>query len=130
MVSQARLHDAFGEIIYAVAIADGLIQEEEIEVIEEKLAEFSWGYDAKWSFNWERKKETELKDAYLKALDTLKENGPTTSYYDLMNLLEEVAKASDGFEKNEGRVISIFNKSLKSHFLEFLDENGLMKKNS
>ncbi len=127
MVSQARLHDAFGEIIYAVAIADGLIQEEELKLIDEKLAQFSWGEDAKWSFNWERKKETQLKEAYLKALDTLKENGPTKSYYDLINILEEVAKVSDGFEKKEGRVISIFNKSLKSHFLEFLDENGLVK---
>ena len=126
MVSQARLHDAFGEIIYAVAIADGLIQEEEIKVIDEKLAQFDWGEDAKWSFNWERKKETKLKDAYLKALETLKENGPTPVYYDLIKLLEEVAKASDGFERKEGKVISIFNKSLKSHFLEFLDENGLM----
>ncbi|MFK7774841.1 MAG: TerB family tellurite resistance protein [Saprospiraceae bacterium] len=125
MVSQARLHDAFGEIIYAVAIADGLIQEEELKLIDEKLAQFSWGEDAKWSFNWERKKETKLKEAYLKALDTLKENGPTASYYDLINILEEVAKASDGFEKKEGRVISIFNKSLRSHFLEFLDENDL-----
>ena len=67
MISQARLYDAFGEIIYAVAIADGLIQKEEVKVIEERLAQFSWGNDAKWSFNWERKKETELKDAYLKA---------------------------------------------------------------
>lgn len=125
MVSQARLHDAFGEIIYAVAIADGLIQEEELKTIDEKLSQVSWGKDAKWSFNWERKKETQLKEAYLKALDTLKENGPTPSYYDLINILEEVAKASDGFEKKEGQVISIFNKSLRSHFLEFLDENGL-----
>ena len=125
MVSQARLHDAFGEIIYAVAIADGLIQEEELKLIDEKLAQFSWGEDAKWSFNWERKKETKLKEAYLKALETLKENGPTPSYYDLINILEEVAKASDGFERKEGQVISIFNKSLRSHFLEFLDENGL-----
>ena len=127
MVSQARLHDAFGEVIYAVAIADGLIQEEELKVIDEKLTQFSWGGDAKWSFNWERKKETQLKDAYLKALETLKENGPTPSYYDLINILEDVAKASNGFERKEGQVISIFNKSLKSHFLEFLDQNGLVK---
>ena len=126
MVSQARLHDAFGEIIYAVAIADGLIQEEELNVINEKLSNFPWGEDAKWSFNWEVKKETQLKDAYLKALDTLKENGPHPNYYDLINILEEVGKASNGFERKEGRVISIFNKSLRAHFLEYLDENGLI----
>jgi uncharacterized membrane protein YebE (DUF533 family) len=52
MVSQARLHDAFGKIIYAVAIADGLIQEEELKLIDEKLTQFSWGEDAKWSEQW------------------------------------------------------------------------------
>jgi len=72
-----------------------------------------------------KKKETQLKEANLKALETLKKNGQTESYYDLINILEEVAKASDDFEKKEGKVISIFIKSLKSHFLEFLDENGL-----
>lgn len=127
MVSQARLHDAFGELIYAVAIADGLIQEEEINVIDEKLKEFSWGEDAKWSFNWERKKGTQLKDAYLSALETLKENGPHPNYYELIELLEDVAKASDGFEKKEGQVISIFNKSLRAHFLEYLDEHKLTR---
>jgi len=128
MVSEAKLRDAFGEIIYAVAIADGLIQEEEINVINEKLANYDWGEDAKWSFHWERKKETKLKEAYLKALETLKENGPHPNYYELIEILEDVAKASDGFERKEGQVISIFNKSLKAHFMEYLDENGLVRK--
>ena len=39
MVSKTRLYDAFGELIYAVAIADGLIQEEETAVIERTLAD-------------------------------------------------------------------------------------------
>ena len=127
MVSQAQLYDAFGEIIYAVAIADGLIQEEEMDVVNEKLAHFSWGKDAKWSFNWEKKKKSELKDTYLKALETFKENGPHPDYYQLIELLEAIAKASGDFEKKEGQVISIFNKSLQSHFLEYLTENSLTK---
>jgi len=126
MVSETKLYDAFGEIIYAVAIADGMIQDEEIKVIEEQLAKYTWGENAKWSFNYERKNETQLKEAYLKSLHTLKENGPHENYYDLINILEEVAKANDDFEKKEGRVISIFNKTLRSHFLEYLDENGLV----
>jgi len=128
MISQARLHDAFGEIIYAVAIADGLIHEEELKVVDEKLQDFSWGKDAKWSFHWEKKKGTELKVAYLRALETFKENGPTPHYYELIEILEDIAKASDGFEKKEGQVISIFNKSLQLHFMEYLDENGLTRK--
>jgi len=130
MISEARLHDAFGELIYAVTIADGLIQEEEIKVIDEKLEDVSWGAAAKWSFNWERKKGTDLKTAYLSALDTFKEHGPTPHYYELIGILEDIAKASDGFERKEGQVISIFNKSLRLHFLDYLDENGLARRKS
>ena len=127
MVSETRLYDAFGELIYTVAVADGMIQDEEIKVIEEKLQDYKWGDDVKWSFNYEKKKGSDLKETYLKALETFKEYGPHPDYYNLIELLEEVAKASNGFEKKEGRVISIFNKSLKAHFLEYLTENGLRR---
>jgi len=127
MVSETRLYDAFGELIYTVAVADGMIQDEEIKVIEEKLQEYKWGTDVKWSFNYEKKKGSDLKETYLKALETFKEYGPHPDYYNLIELLEEVAKASNGFEKKEGRVISIFNKSLRAHFLEYLTENRLKR---
>ena len=39
MVSKTRLYDAFGELIYTVAIADGIIQEDEVKIIEERLKE-------------------------------------------------------------------------------------------
>lgn len=127
MVSKTRLYDAFGELIYTVAIADGIIQDDEIKVIEDRLKEFEWGEEVKWSFNYEKKKGSDLKDTYLKALDTFKEYGPHPDYYNLIELLEDVAKASDGFEKKEGRVISIFNKSLRAHFLEYITDNKLKR---
>lgn len=127
MVSKTRLYDAFGELIYTVAIADGIIQDDEVKVIEERLQEFEWGEEVKWSFNYEKKKGSDLKETYLKALETFKEYGPHPDYYNLLELLEDVAKASDGFERKEGRVISIFNKSLRAHFLEYLTENKLKR---
>ena len=127
MVSKTRLYDAFGELIYTVAIADGIIQDDEVKIIEERLKEFEWGEEVKWSFNYEKKKGSDLKETYLKALETFKEYGPHPDYYNLLELLEEVAKASDGFEKKEGRVISIFNKSLRAHFLEYITENRLKR---
>ena len=127
MVSKTRLSDAFGELIYTVAIADGIIQEDEVKIIEERLKEFEWGEEVKWSFNYEKKKGSDLKETYLKALETFKDYGPHPDYYNLIELLEDVAKASDGFDRKEGRVISIFNKSLRAHFLEYLTENGLKR---
>lgn len=125
MVSKTRLYDAYGELIYAVAIADGHVQEEEIETIQQILEGHSWAQEVKWSFDYELKKGNSLKDTYLKALDTLKENGPHREYAYLIEILEKVAQASDGVQKKEGRVISIFQKSLRAHFIEYLQENEL-----
>ena len=90
MVSKTRLYDAFGELIYTVAIADGIIQEDEVKIIEERLKEFEWGEEVKWSFNYEKKKGSDLKETYLKALETFKDYGPHPDYYNLIELLEDV----------------------------------------
>lgn len=126
MVSKTRLYDAFGELIYAVALADGMIQQEEIATLEKVLAEHPWGKEIRWSFNYEIKKENQLMETYNKALETLKENGPHPDYAYLIEVLEAVAAASDGFQKKEGQIISNLQKSLKSHFLQYLDENFLL----
>ena len=34
MVSRAKLYDAFGELIYAVAMCDNVIQEEEVKAMD------------------------------------------------------------------------------------------------
>ncbi len=126
MVSQTRLNDAFGELIYAVAISDGMIQEEELETLKQFLEDHPWGKEIKWSFDYERKKGNALMDTYQKALDTLKEHGPHKDYYKLVELLEAVANSSNGFQKKEGQIISNLQKSLRSHFLEYLDHNNLL----
>lgn len=125
MVSKTRLYDAFGELIYSVAIADGMIQKEEVNTLEEILEGHPWAKEIKWSFDYERKKNHTLRDTYLKALDTLKENGPHPEYRYLIEVLEKVAESADGFSKTEGVIISNMQKSLKAHFMEFLEENKL-----
>ena len=37
--NQEKLYEAFGELLYVVAMADGMIQEEEIETLENVLSE-------------------------------------------------------------------------------------------
>jgi uncharacterized tellurite resistance protein B-like protein len=127
MISKTRLYDAFGELIYAVALADGLIQQEELDKIDEVLKSHPWGKDVKWSFDYEARKGNNPKDAFNKALDLFKENGPDPDYYNLIDIVEQIAGSSDGVDENEKAVIEGFQTSLKNHFLEFLDENGLMK---
>ena len=128
MVSKTRLIDAFGELIYAVAIADGMIQPEEIKSLEKMLKGHPWASEIQWSFNYEMKNKNSLKDSYQKALETLKENGPFRDYHYLVEIIEKIAEASGGTDKSEKIVIDGFQKSLRDHFLEFLDENGLLTK--
>ena len=98
MVSPTRLNDAFGELIYAVAISDGMIQEAEVETLQKFLAEHPRGKDIQWSFAYERQKGNSLMDTYNKALETLKENGPHPDYAYLVGVLEAVAEANAGFQ--------------------------------
>ncbi len=128
MVSKARLLDAYGELIYSVAIADGMIQPEEVEKLKSMLKDHPWAKDIQWSFDYEQKHHNAIRDTYLKALGTFKEHGPFEDYYYLVEILEKIAGASGGIQKNEKTVINSFQTSLREHFLNFLDENGLLKK--
>lgn len=128
MVSKSRLLDAFGELIYSVAIADGIVQPEEIETLKEQLKGHPWAREIQWSFDYELKKNHSLKDTYEKALETLKEHGPHEEYAYLVDVIQKIAASSEGIDRTEGRVISNFQQSLRSHFIQYLDEHGLMKK--
>jgi hypothetical protein len=126
MVSKTRLFDAFGELIYAVAIADGMIQPEEIKKLEDLLSGHPWASEIQWSFDYELKNKNDLKDTFQKALETLKENGPFEDYNYLVEIIEKIAASSEGIDKKEEIIIKDFQQSLRDHFLEFLDENGLL----
>ena len=128
MVSKTRLIDAFGELIYVVAIADGMVQPEEIKTLEELLKGHPWASEIQWSFDYELKNQNDLQDTFQKALETLKENGPFEDYTYLVEVIEKIAASSDGIDQSENKIISNFQKSLREHFLEFLDENGLLIK--
>ena len=128
MVSKTRLLDAFGELIYAVAIADGVIQPEEIGTLQKLLEGHPWANEVQWSFDYEMKNKSSLENTYQKALDTLKAHGPFEDYHNLVEIIEKIAASSEGIDKNEKTVITSFQKSLREHFLQFLDENGLLTK--
>ena len=52
--NQEKLYEAFGELLYVVAMADGLIQEEELSALDEVLKGHPWAADIQWSFNYLR----------------------------------------------------------------------------
>jgi len=124
MISKEQLYDAFGELIYAVAKADGLIQIEERLTLEKILADHPWASQIHWSFNYESTKEMDPEESYLKALDILKEYGPDPDYIYLLDVLKQVAAASDGIDADEQKVIDSFQSDLYKRFLKDAEENN------
>jgi len=116
MKNTEKLIEAFGELIYVVAMADGAIQKEELSVIENKLANHKWGEDIKWSFDYEVKKNTSVEELYKKVITYCEMHGPDPEYQFLLNLVEEVAAATNGIDKDEKEVMDGFVYDLTEKF--------------
>lgn len=111
-----KLYEAFGELLYVVAMADGFIQEEEISALERVLAEHPWAADIKWSFNYERKKERAVEEVYARVLDYCTNAGPSPEYQNMIEVMEAMAKASDGIDQEEKEVMDGFSNTLIQKF--------------
>lgn len=112
MVNKEKLFEAFGELIYAVAKIDGAVQPEEVEKLKSLFQYKTGGEEIIWSFNYESKKGNDVKYAYEKALGVMIEYGPYDGYPELIRILNEVAKASNGIEESERFLISRFEEDL------------------
>ena len=126
-MSPAQLHDAFGELIYAVALADGHIQAEETAKLKELLANHPWGKDIQCSFDYETRKGRDVREAYDKALLVLKDHGPDPEYAFLVEVVNAIAEASGGVDAKEKAMIDGFQESLYQHFLDYMDEHRLIE---
>lgn len=115
--SKEKLYDALGELIYAVAQADGLIQKQEVERLHQVLLAHPWSREIQWSFNYENRREQSVEEAYSKAIETCKEFGPSREYAFLFEVLQAVAEASHGVDTNELEIIQRLKGDLKQHFV-------------
>lgn len=114
--NQEKLYEAFGELLYVVAMADGLIQEEELSALDEVLKGHPWAADIQWSFNYERKKSSSVEEVYAKVLDFCKYNGPHPEYQKMIEVMEAVANASAGVDQEEQDVMDTFVQTLTEKF--------------
>lgn len=125
MKLQEKLYDAFGELIYVVAMSDGKIQPEELEVIEKKLATHPWGESIKWSFNYEVKKEQPIDELYRNVISYCEMHGPDEEYTFLLEVINDLAVASSGMQAEEQAVIDSFAYELTTKFKADIDRiNG------
>ena len=119
-----KLYETFGELLYVVAMADGLIQEEEVSALETVLAEHPWAADIKWSFNYERKKERGVEEVYAKVLDYCTHAGPSPEYQNMIEVMEAIAKSSNGVDTDEKEVMDTFANTLIETFKK--DMKGIL----
>ncbi|MCU0390320.1 MAG: TerB family tellurite resistance protein [Thermoflexibacter sp.] len=126
MVNKEKLLEAFGELVYAVAKIDGTVQHEEIEKMKDIFQHKKGGSEVIWSFNYEDKQNTSVKDAYEKALSVMIEFGAYEGYTELINILNEVAKASNGIDESERFLISRFEEDLKRGLQMIANRGKLM----
>ena len=117
-INKEKLYEAFGELIYVVAMADGEIQDTEIVALKKIVNEHLLGADIKWSFDYEARNKMNTADTYQKVLNTCQAYGPTEEYLLLIDLLEKVAAASAGIDEKEQQVINDFQADLIARFKE------------
>jgi hypothetical protein len=117
-MTKERLYEAFGELLYALAQVDGVVQPEELSKIKALLSPYRWGETVLWSFNYEHGKSGNMKDIYQKAFNCFAEYGAFAEFYELMEVLEKVAAASNGISIEERQLIDGFKHDLREVFLK------------
>ena len=120
MKEKEKLYETLGELLYAVAVADGVIQPSETDRLQEIVSNHSWGKTIKWSFDYEARKQNTFQDVYNKVINYCHSYGPAPEYNEFLELISLVADASEGIDKHEELVISNFSKHLVERFKEDL----------
>jgi uncharacterized tellurite resistance protein B-like protein len=116
MTNKSYLYDAFGELIYLVAMADGGIQQEEISALEKILNNHPWAKEISWSFNYEASKNNDPEDIYKKVIMACHDNGPDPEFTFMIEVMEAVAEASKGKDAAEEARIKGFVHDLTERF--------------
>ena len=122
MNDKEKLYDAFGELIYTIAMADGIIQDEELDALQNILENHPWASQISWSFSYESSKGADVDEVYNKVIDFCKHYGPTEEYAEMIDVMKKIADASDGVDFNEEIIIESFQNDLRDHFNTELDK--------
>lgn len=107
-----ELQEAFGKVIYAVAKIDGEVQQVEVDVFREVIANHEWAKNVTLSFDNEYKLDRNANIVFLKAMKAFRFNGQSEHYPFFIDLLEQIALAHDGVVPEERRMIERFKQGL------------------
>lgn len=124
MTDKERLFEAFGELLYVIAMADGLIQEEEVTALKAIIKDHEMAAEIKWSFDYEMAKKSDPEEVYKKVIDVCHHYGPSPIYADFKRAITTIANASDGIDGAEQEKINSFSRDLVARFQRDLEERN------
>jgi len=116
MDKKTYLYDAFGELMFLVAMADGAVQAEELSALDKILGNHPWAKEIKWSFDYEASKNNKLEDVYKKVIFACHDNGPDPEFQFMVEVMEAIAAASAGKDAAEDAKIKGFVHDLTERF--------------
>ncbi len=122
MTEEERLYDIFGELLYVLAMADGVVQDEEVAALDKLLENHKWAQSIKWSFDYEVAHHSDVEAVYNKVLHFCHHHGPSPVYADFISAMTKIAKAANGVEDSEKKIISSFSSDLIARFQKDIDE--------
>ena len=93
MREEGKLYETMGELLYAVAKADGLVQKEESHVLQELFKDHKWKDEINWSFNYEMGKQNSVEEVYSKVITVCHRIGPSPIYREFIDAMTLVANA-------------------------------------
>ncbi len=120
--TKAKLYETLGELLYAVAKADGIVQNEEKAALTDLLKGHEWAKEIQWSFDYEASKNAEPEDLYNKVISYCHSLGPSPEYKEFIRSMQAIAEAANGVDRRESRMIHSFSKDLVERFLRDLEK--------
>lgn len=121
MTRLEKLYETLGELLYAVAMADGVIQDEERDSLKELLKKHNWAKEIQWSFDYEASKNSGVEETYNKVINFCHSYGPTPVYEEFISAMTTIAEAAEGVDANEAAMIHSFSKDLIVRFQKDID---------
>lgn len=116
MDKKERLYDAMGELLYVIALADGVIQAEELEELDKIVNLHPNGEAIKWSFQYENNHESDPEEVYQKVISACHSYGPSPVYEEFIQAMKQIATAAEGIQTSESKKMQAFSKDLTDRF--------------
>lgn len=116
MKKEEKLYEVLGELLYTVAIADGVIQAEERTALQSLFKKHPYGKEVRWSFEYEENRNSTLEETYNKVINFCHGYGPTSVYTEFIKSMQLIAEAADGVDPNESKVMQSFSADLIKRF--------------